>query len=65
MRLLIMSLIVFTVMGVCVSLILGISSLLRANSQSSQRLMRVRVGLQWVAVALVLLAVTVYKNGGM
>jgi NADH:ubiquinone oxidoreductase subunit H len=59
------ALVPFAVAAVAVVLVMGLLNMMRGGSpNTSQRLMRWRVGLQFLAIVVIVIAIYVKANGG-
>lgn len=59
------ALVPFAVAAVAVVLVMGLVNMMRGGSpNASQRLMRWRVGLQFLAIVVIVIAIYVKANGG-
>jgi NADH:ubiquinone oxidoreductase subunit H len=59
------ALVPFAVAAVAVVLVMGLVNMMRGGSpNTSQRLMRWRVGLQFLAIVVIVIAIYVKANGG-
>lgn len=52
------------VVGICSSVVIGVRRMVRGDIVGSQKMMRWRVGLQFMAIALLIIAYTYTKHGG-
>ncbi len=51
--------------GICVSVAIGVRRMIRGDIVGSQEMMRWRVGLQFMAIAFLIIAYTFTKQGGL